>query len=141
MKKILLLSFCLFLFLQYQLNAQTTWSPIGLDVVGHNKMNGVEASYQLGTCNGNDVVFIKLINQNSFDVTVEWYPAVFTNTLTWIKKETPADKKSIDVNSGAELTGDCSASNPSLMILLNDFPVAVNNFIRFGTTNFTVYPK
>jgi len=141
MKKIILLSFCLFLFLQQQLSAQTSWAPIGLDVVGHNTKDGVEASYQLGTCSGLDVVFMKLVNNNNYTITVEWYPAVFTNTLTWIKKETPVDKKSIDINPNAEITGDCSNANPAMMILLTDFPVTVNNFIRYGATNLTVIQK
>lgn len=141
MKKIIFLSFCLLLFLQQQLNAQAIWSPIGLDVVGRNMISGVEASYQLNNCNGEDVVFVKLINHNNYTVTVEWYPAVFTKELKWIRKENPTDKKSVDINPNAALTGDCSVSNPSMMILLKDFSVDAANFKRYGTTNFAVYTK
>lgn len=138
MKKFLVLSFFSFIFIIPKADAQA-WNPIGLDVVGHNTKNGVEAWWQLGTCSGDDAVFVKLINNNNYTVNIEWFPAVFTNNLQWIKKETPADKKSIDVNPNSTAAGDCTSQ--TMMVLLKDFPVVLNDFIKFGAVNFSVNPK
>src|SRR3989304_9864259 len=87
--------------------AQTTWDPIGLDVVGHNTMNGVNASYQQNTCNGQDVVYIKFTNNNNYSVELNWDNAVFTQDLQWISKEDAADKKTIILAANQNLQGDC----------------------------------
>ena len=143
MKKIILSSFFLLWagFGTSLLFAQSNWSPIGLDVAGHNKVNGIEASYQLNNCNGEDVVFVQLINHNKYAVTVEWYPAVFTKESKWIRKENLSDKKSIALNPNAELAGDCSGTNQMMMIHLKDFSITADNFFRYGTSNFSVLTK
>ena len=139
MKRILLLSFfTAFYFTNITEISAQTWNPIGLNVVGHNTMNGVEALYQLSQCSGEDAVYVKLINHNSNIVSVEWYPAVFTNETKWHITETPADKKSVTLNPNASKEGDCSGSEPTMIILLKDFSVSINDFMRFGTTNFSV---
>jgi len=144
MKKNLYFAFCFLLsFLFVTFNSlegfsQSNWNPIGLDVAGHNTMSGVEASYQLSTCNGADVVFVQLINHNAYAVTVEWYPAVFTQDHQWFKKETPADKKSVTLNANSQLDGDCSGTKPEMIILLSDFSVQAINFFRYGALNFSV---
>ena len=140
MKKYLLFVLCFHFFISKSF-AQTTWNPIGLSVSGNNTMNGVDALFQLNTCNGEDVVFMKLVNHNSYAVTVEWYPAVFTNDLKWIKKENLSDKKSIALDPNSEVASDCSGANPMMMNLLKDFSVVASNFMRFGTTNFVIIKK
>ena len=137
MKKYLLFAFC-FLFLHSKIFAQNTWNPIGLSVSGDNTMNGVDALFQLNTCNGEDVVFMKLVNHNSYAVIVEWYPAVFTNDLKWIKKENISDKKSITLSPNSDVASDCSGSYRIMMNLLKDFSIGAADFMRFGTTNFAV---
>jgi hypothetical protein len=138
-KKITLISFALlFSFFESFSQTNSNWNPIGLNVAGYNMMNGVEASYQLNTCSGEDVVFVKLVNHNAFTVTVEWYPAVFTQDHQWIKKETLADKKSVTLNPNDQLEGDCSGTKPEMIILLADFSTPAINFFRYGAMNFSV---
>lgn len=139
-KKITLILFFL-LFFFFKNFSQTNWNPIKLNVAGHNTLSGVEASYQVNTCNGDDVVFVKLVNHNAYSVTVEWYPGVFTKELNWIRKENPSDKISVTVNPNAELAGDCSGANQTMMIRLKDFSVDVTNFNMYGTSDFTVSSK
>ena len=138
MKKIIFFLFYFFFFAEGF--SQTSWMPIGLDVVGHNTMNGVDAFYQQGICNGEDVVFVKLSNHNSYAVTVEWYPSVFTQDHQWIKKEKLTDKISVAVAPNVELEGDCSGTKPGMIILLSDFSVQPSNFFRYGAINFSVVP-
>src|ERR1017187_5825495 len=60
-------------FLPHQASAQNNqdWLPIYLNIVGDNKMNGVEASFQVNTCNGEDMIYIKFVNQNNYPVKIE----------------------------------------------------------------------
>ncbi|MBI4931626.1 MAG: hypothetical protein HY841_12725 [Bacteroidetes bacterium] len=145
MKKIIL--FSLFLFIASCIFAQTnsagvaSWNPIGLDVAGHNTIKGIEAFYQLNNCKGENVVFVQLINHNNYAVTVEWYPAVFTKELKWIKKENPSDKISVTLNANAELAGDCSGAYQATALHLKDFSVNAADFNRYGVSNFVIYPK
>ena len=143
-KKITLTVFVL-LFFFFQNFAQTNapsgkaeWVPIHLIASCGNTINGVEASYQLSTCNGVDIVFVKLVNHNAYPVKVEWYPAVFTQEHQWIKKETLADKKSITLNPNGQLEGDCSGTKPEMIIRLADFSIKKNNFFRYGALSFMV---
>ena len=143
-KKVLLLVFSLLSF-HLKSFSQTNpasggagWNPIGLTVSGHNTINGVDASYQLNTCNGEDVVFVKLVNHNTYAVTVEWYPAVFTQDQQWIKKENLTDKISVALAPNIELAGDCSGTKSGMLIRLSDFSVQPLNFFRYGATNFSV---
>lgn len=145
--RIIFFVFCSF-FILSRTDAQTNsaiggtgWDPIGFSVIGHNTMNGVEAYYQLNKCTEEDVVFVKLINHNKYAVTVEWYPAVFTKELKWIRKENLSDKISVVVNPDVELRGDCTDTNKMMMIHLKDFSVDAINFNRYGTSNFAVYPS
>src|ERR1017187_6748096 len=144
-KKITLTIFVLlfFLFKNFaQTNApsgQAGWNPIGFNVSGtNNTVNGVAVYYQLSTCNGEDVVFVKFVNNNNYSVNVEWYPAVFTQEHKWIKKETLADKKSVTLNPNSELEGNCSGTKPETVIRLSDFSIKKSDFFRYSTSNIAV---
>ena len=96
-------------FLPHQASAQSKqeWLQIYLNIVGDNKMNGVEASFQVNTCNGEDMIYIKFVNQNDYPVKIEWFDAVFTQASTWINKEKNSDKKSLILAAKAEAKGEC----------------------------------
>ena len=145
MTKKLILTVFVLLFFFFKNFSQTTpssgqagWNPIGLDAGGLNTKDGVDASYQISTCKGEDVVFVKLVNHNTYTITVEWYPAIFTQDHKWIKKETLADKKSITLNPNGQLEGDCSGTKPEMIIRLADFSIKKNNFFRYGALSFMV---
>ena len=145
LSKILLAAVFLFSF-EFRSVAQTTppsgqagWNPIGFNVSGtNNTVNGVTVYYQLSTCNGEDVVFVKFVNNNNYSVNVEWYPAVFTQEHKWIKKETLQDKKSVTLNQTSALEGDCSGTKPETVIRLSDFSIKKSDFFRYSTSNIAV---
>ncbi len=142
-KKITLVLFVLLLFF-FKNFAQTNsvWEKIHLNSAGYNIVAGVEALYSLTKCNNDDVVFIKFINHNDYAVQVEWYNAVFTQDLKWIKKENLTDKKTLTLNANTEMQGDCSDTNTiSLKIPLKDFVNDKTAFKRFSTSNLEISKK
>ena len=117
-----------------------SWTGIHLTVAGHNTMDGVEASFKQGNCNGEEVVFIELINHNDYDVSVTWSDAVFTQELKWVQKENKEEKTFL-LPAAATVKGDCSEGNVVLMIWLKDFIKDKKDFKRYGAANFTVAKK
>ncbi|MGZ3899820.1 MAG: hypothetical protein ACXVNQ_05635 [Bacteroidia bacterium] len=135
-----LLTFILF-FIISAFFGQENWSPIGLNIAGQNKLNGLEASYQLSKCHGKDAVVIKLINHNAEPLVIEWNPAVFTKDIKWISKDAQEDKIQIILKGNSEITGDCAATTKGMMIYLADFSVKAEDFRRYGMYNLNFYKK
>lgn len=136
------LGFAIF-FLSHQANAQSKqeWQPIYLNIVGDNKMNGVEASFQVNTCNGEDMIYIKFVNQNGYPVKVEWFDAVFTQASTWINKEKDSDKKSLILAAKAEAKGECSKKlYPELCVEEKLFIADKKDFKRYMANQLMVTP-
>ncbi len=133
----LILSFVLLT--SYSTSAQTTPQefPIGLTVSGSNKAQGVEASYSLGKCGVNDVVFIIFNNTNVYPITIDWYDGVFTTDLKWIKKEDALDKKTIQVPANSSVRGNCTNNNLTT-VALKTFGVTLKQLKRYGALNFTI---
>jgi hypothetical protein len=118
----------------HQIRAQSIseWQPIFLNVAGDNKMNGLEASFQENTCTGEDVIFIRFINHNSYPVKVEWFDGVFTQELKWINKEKDADKKSLTLAANIEAKGECTKKlYPELFVEMKSFIADKKNFKRY----------
>lgn len=141
-KKITNLSLLLALIVSsnFRIDAQTNdWQPIYLLVTGANTMDGVEASFQLNTCNGEDVVFVKFINHNEYAVKVEWFDGVFTQELKWVNKEQAGDKKSITLAAKAESKGTClNNSYPELIIKVKDFVAGKKDFKRYSSSQLMI---
>ena len=115
------------------------WQPIYLTVGGSNTVNGVSAFFQINICNGADVVYIKFINQNNYPVKLQWYDAVFTQEKKWVNKENPSEKKSLTLNAGSEVKGECSANNSAEVVVpLKDFIDKAENFKRYTASHFEV---
>ena len=115
------------------------WQPVFLQASGANKLNGVEASFQVATCNGEDVVFVKFINHNTYTVKLEWFDAVFTQELKWINKESSSDKKSVTLAANEETKGVCSTSgNPDLIVKMKNFITNKKDFKRYSTSQLLV---
>lgn len=102
-------------------------------------MDGVEASFQLNTCNGEDVVYLKFINHSSNPVKLEWTDAVFTHELKWINKDEAKDKKSLQIPAKAEVKGNCSNNvDPELFVKLKDFVIDKKDFKRYSASHLKV---
>lgn len=130
----------LFFFSNLRLDAQTNdWQPIYLLATGANTMDGVEASFQLNTCNGEDVVHVKFINHNEYAVKLEWFDDVFTQELKWINKEQAGNKKSITLAAKAEAKGAClNNSHPELIIKVKDFVATKKDFKRYSSSQLMI---
>lgn len=123
-----------------RMNAQTNdWQPIYLLVTGANMMEGVEASFQLNTCNGEDIIYVKFINHNEYVVKLEWFDAVFTQELKWVNKEEAGDRKSITLAAKAEAKGTCLNNvNPELIIKVKDFVASKKDVKRYCSSQLMI---
>lgn len=113
------------------------WQPVYLQVTGHNETDGVYAWFKHDECEGEDVVFIKLENKNPYPVDVNFFNAVFTQKLEWIKKEDT--RRTLTLDAKESIVGSCSASG-DYKISLSDFVADASEFKRFSTYEFTVKP-
>lgn len=123
------------------MNAQSgaEWQPIYLQVTGHNTMDGVEALFQLNSCNGEDIISIKYINHNDYAVKLEWFDAVFTQELKWINKEQAGDKKTIQLAAKEEAIGKCSNNlYAELIVKVKDFTADKKDFKRYSASRLRV---
>ena len=124
----------LFISVAYQVHAQsnTEWQPIYLTPGGGNTIDGVEASFQVNTCNGEDVIYIKFLNHNEYAVKLEWFDAVFTQELKWINNEQPDEKKSLQLIANKEIVGKCSNNlYPELVIKVKKFVAEKKDVKRY----------
>lgn len=124
-----------------KVHAQTNpdWQPIFLDVTGGNKLDGLEASFQLNTCNNEDVVYVKFINHNAYPVKIEWFDAVFTQDLKWVNEERVALKKSLTLPANGDATGECAKNSyPELLVKMKNFIPGKKDFKRYSASQLTV---
>ena len=119
-----------------QIKNDLEWIPVLISHDGTNTNEGIEASYALTNCGGNETVLLKLKNTNNFSVKTQWVNQVITKD----GKENYGNSKitffALPPNS--EKAGDCSGNNFPLVIKLNDFAVQANNFETFIGSNFFV---
>ncbi len=102
-------------------------------------MDGVEAYFQLSTCNGENVVYVKFINHNDYSVKLEWFDAVFTQELKWINKDEERNKKSVLIAPQKEAIGACSGQGSAVLIInLKDFVADKNEFKRYSAYQLNV---
>lgn len=141
-KKLQLLSLVLVMIVSSNLrmDAQTTdWQPIYLTAGGGNLMYGLEASFKSTSCNESDVIYVQFINHNAYPVKLEWFDAVFTQELIWIKKDQVNDKRSLTVPANSKLEGNCSNNtHPELSIKVKNFVPDLKAFKRYSAYNLTV---
>ncbi len=148
--QLFILLFVLFFSSPAKVNAQNNsdWQPIYLTPGGGNMVDSVEAFFQVNSCNGDGVVFIKFINHSSHLVKIEWYDGLFTQELKWIKKELPADEKSLTlppkttaeggcINS-ANVAGNAGTVYPQLLVSLKNFSVDKNEIKRYSASRINI---
>ena len=134
--------FSLFFSLNTQAQTVPTWVPMKLAVAGGNSVSGVQASYTLDKCTTQDVVILKFANTNSYPVTIEWFDALFTTDLKWIKKEDVANKKTLDIPANSEIVGKCGTTeNKNCVVVLNKLLPKVENLKQYNALHFTVLNK
>jgi hypothetical protein len=129
--------FFLSLFLAVAQN-NDAWAPVKLDVAGHNIVNGVEVSFQKSMCNGEEVIFVKFNNSNKFPVTIKWYDAILTQANGWVKKDGSTPKKTLNIDAGKEIKGDCVQENLECLIKLKDYIDRLSDYQLYATYRFEV---
>ncbi len=141
-KKLQLLSLLVILLVSSNLRmgAQSSdWQPIYLTAGGGNLMYGLEASFKSAPCNESDVIYVQFINHNAYPVKLEWFDAVFTQELIWIKKDQVNEKRSLTVPANSKLEGNCSNNtHPELSIKVKNFVPDLKAFKRYSAYNLTV---
>jgi hypothetical protein len=117
-------------------SAQTSgnWKPLWLSTT--NVFKGVEGFYQSTTCNGSEVVLIKLVNHNNYSVKTGWKNLLITNDDQ--KLYGIASQDSVVVAPNAEVAGECLANNTPLVIKLSDLGAHANNFKAFFASDFNL---
>lgn len=110
------------------------WKGAFLNTAGMNFIRKVEVFSQLGKCESEDVIFLKLINHNDYDVKVEWLGGVYTKDRQ--RLEDPEGMRSITIKANEEVIGDCS--NNKLLMRLKDYIDSADNFNRYAPLSFEV---
>ncbi len=122
--------------------AQNTWEPVKLDVAGHNTVNNVEATFQKGTCNNEEVIFVKFINRNKYPVTIKWYDAILTKSNSWVKKDDVNPKKVLTIAASQEVKGQCSVTESAdCVIKLGDYLDKLADYNLYAIYRFEVLEK
>ncbi|MEW6469235.1 MAG: hypothetical protein AB1458_09935 [Bacteroidota bacterium] len=132
--------FVLVLLLASFISAQSQtlqWTPIFLNPKGDNLVDGVEAYFARGTCDGKEVVFIKFINHNSYNVKISFYDAVFTQDIKWVNKQ--ETQRTIEIASKSEAIGQCG-QEAHLVVDLATFISSAEEFKKYCSAGFTVTP-
>jgi hypothetical protein len=133
-KHTLFLITSIFFFSFSHAQTNTGWMPVWLGADGTNSFSGVEAYYQVTTCNNVEVVQLKLINHHTYAVKAGWKGMVLTNSDEKLYGNNQAD--SVLIAANAQVVGDCSGNTPSLTRNLTDFSTDVANLKTYLTTSF-----
>lgn len=88
------------------------WQNAVLRADGVTELDGVEAFCDKTTCNGEDVVFIKFINNNDYKVRIEWQDAIRVNGVWYYSKTT---SKIFYLDAKSTTTGQCDGE-PKLKV-------------------------
>lgn len=117
------------------------WQPIYLMVTGANVMDGVEASFKLGSCNNQDVVFVKFVNRNEYPVKLEWSDAIFNTELKWVYRTDINARKSFSLKAKEQAEGECiNNKQADLIISVKDFVSSKENVKRYSASKLLITP-
>ncbi|MBW8049439.1 MAG: hypothetical protein FVQ77_03685 [Cytophagales bacterium] len=131
------------LFLTVLLNANL-YAQYNVDWLLQSKTNGVELYYKVINCNDQEVVILKFINANNFDVKVLWdNELLFESNFHYrsnLENGSEA-QNSIVIKAGEIINAQCNElTNPQLIIHYKNkvsFPPYVK-VIKFRPYNFSV---
>ena len=120
------------------LKSQTSinWQPAAISIDGTNGFQGVDVYYYLTTCNSNDVVILKLINRNPYDVKAQWKSVLVGNN----DKELFGKSKlvSLKLSAKSEVEGSCKGKEAVLIVKLSDYGLKASDFRIFAGSAFDV---
>ncbi len=124
-------------FLKSQSSVNWQLAAIGMD--GTNGYNNVEVYYSVSTCNSNEVISLKLINHNDYEVKAQWINVVVGND----DKEHYGKSKlvSYKLAAKAEVIGDCKDKTSTLTFKLSDYGIKASDLRIFVGSNFDVIKK
>lgn len=117
------------------------WQPVLISMDGTNGFQGVDAYYSVSNCVSGDVVFLKLVNNNTYSVKAEWINAIQTKDGKELFGSQVLNKISIAPKS--EVKGDCQAQGNTLTLKVNlaDYGTKTSNFSTIVGSNFNVIKK
>lgn len=97
---------------------------------GQKSINGVMAFYAKAICNDEKCLLIQFINNNNYNVKVEWVDAIFVNG-NWFYSE---NKKSVILQPGVT-NGDCNDFKMKVKISsIIDDPSKLEHYTVSGLT-------
>jgi hypothetical protein len=82
-----------------------TWQNAILRSDGRVQMDGVQAFCQKTTCNGEDVVLVKFVNNNNYKVRITWVDAIWVKGVWYYPKNNAEKVMVLDANSNT--VGQC----------------------------------
>src|SRR6266498_1174437 len=92
--------------LTFKAQQAVTWKNAILRSDGQSQLEGVQSFCQKTTCNGEDVVLIKFVNNNNYKVRVEWTDAIWVKGVWYYAKN--AAKKVLVLDANSTTVGQCS---------------------------------
>lgn len=112
--------------------------PLDLNWQLDKTVSGVDFFYAKSSCDGHDVVFLKMKNKNKYSVEISW-KEVFQTQLARDKEGFSGTKK-IVVPPGEMLESDCThPSNPALLILSSQVdPTYIVSITKFNYKDISV---
>lgn len=108
------------------------WQPLWLST--SNNFKGIEGYYQVSTCNGSDVVLIKLVNQNNYAVRAGWKDNAIDKNSKFIPSNAIQDSLTLAPNS--ETVGSCAGNTQNLVVKISSFGITAADFHGLWATNF-----
>jgi hypothetical protein len=109
-----------------------SWQPLWLST--SNNFKGIEGYYQVSTCNGSDVVLIKLVNQNNYAVRAGWKDNAIDKNSKFIPSNAIQDSLTLAPNS--ETVGSCAGNTQNLVVKISSFGITAADFHGLWATNF-----
>ena len=135
--KFFTITFAILMSIQFSMNAQGhVWLDGLARADGFTIVNGVEFQFQQAKCNGADVVFLKVINNNNHAVELTWEDAVLNSDNTWVKSKSN-NVKSIKLDANQKIEGACEGKAQTLLLNLSDFSIK-NNFKYFRASQLNI---
>jgi hypothetical protein len=116
--------------------SQERWENGNIRADGRTAVDGVEVFYLKTQCQGNDVLFLKLVNHNSYPVKAEWIDSILENDSKW-SYSSNEKSKNVTIAASSEVKGSCSGSR-ELIVHLKDLSSNPNLFQYFSASGLTI---
>jgi hypothetical protein len=110
-----------------------SWSDALIRADGKKNLDGVEALYSKTTCNGEDVLLIKFINHNNYDVKLMWINAAYSKG-EWIYA---IEQSKFEITSDTEISGSCDSNN-MLFVKIKSILSNPQDFEHFSVSGLSV---